>query len=192
MSKRILAVLMSCLMFSLPVLAQDEKKEDKKYTTALTINSDAFFGLTPIATVGIPIGKNVALTGYAIFWSGIGNSHVFGHWTEFGGGANFTLMDGALNINPQLGILNGTLLSRGNAGGAGGPMFNEGIVPNITLFFEKSGFELELYAGYYMGTRAASGAKTNNAGITEHTYADRDIALASSLPEVSSALNGVG
>lgn len=186
-------LIVGVFLASLGLWAQETKKEEKKYTTSLTINSDSFFGLTPIAAVGIPITNNVELTGYAIFWSGIGNSHAFGHWTEFGGGAKIKALDGALVINPQLGILNGTLLSRGNLGtGGGGPMFMEGIVPNVTLFFEKSRFELEFYGGYYLGTRAATGARTTNSGITNHAVIDPDVAAIASTTEGAAILNGAG
>lgn len=186
--KKIFIISLTSIILSFPVLAQEKKTEAKKYSTSIAINSDSFFGLTPIATVGVPLTDNIDLTGYAIFWSGIGNSHAFGHWTEFGGGVNITALDGALKVNPQLGILNGTLLSRGNLGAGGGPMFMEGIVPNATLFFEKAGFELEFYGGYYLGTRAASGTSTTNSGVSRFAMVDPDVALLASSSEGAAAL----
>jgi hypothetical protein len=175
------------MALSMPVLAQgsDSGKEKPGYSTTLTINSDAFFGLTPIASIAVPLTNEISFTGYAIFWSGIGNNSLFGHWTEFGGGVNFELLDGDLNINPQIGILNGNLLSRG-AGTA--PTFAEGVVPNITVFYENSGFELEFYYGYYYGTKTNSGAATSPAGNTTFTEVDPTIALFAATPEGSQAL----
>jgi hypothetical protein len=191
MMKKILSIATVALFLSAPVFAQ-EKQEDPGYYGSLTINSDSFFGLTPIAAVGVPLTDNIAITGYAIFWSGIPNSAIggtggFGHWTEFGGGVNFSLMDGALNINPQLGILNGTLLSRGGGQAA----FNEGMVPNVVVLFEQGGFELELYGGHYIGTKTQTNAKTTPLGVTTHSLVDPDIALLSSVPAGSEALGAL-
>lgn len=184
MKKRISTFMMGLLIFVSPIFAED-KNEDPGYYASLTINSDAFFGLTPIAYVGIPIADGIDLTGYAIFWSGIGNNSLFGHWTEFGGGVNFSLLDGALNINPQLGILSGNLLSRG---GGPNPSFNEGIVPNITIFFEQAGFELEFYYGYYIGTKTNLNAQTTPLGVTTFDKIDPAIEFISLTPEGSQAL----
>jgi hypothetical protein len=175
--------------------ADSAKKEDKKYSATFSVNSDAFFGLTPVATLGIPLNETVSVTAYSIFWSGIGNgvSPSFGHWTEFGGGLNFSLMDGALNLNPQIGILNGTLLSRGGlSSGSGNAMFNEGIVPNFILLYDKSNIEVELYGGYYLGTRANSGAVSTPLGVTEHYYIDPTIANIAATTEGSQALTNAG
>lgn len=188
MMKKLLSIAAVVTFLSAPVFAQD-KQEDPGYYGSLTINSDSFFGLTPVAAIGVPIADGIDVTGYAIFWSGIGNNSAFGHWTEFGGGVNFSLLDGALNINPQLGILNGNLLSRG---GGSAPIMGEGIVPNITILFEQSGFELEFYYGYYMGRKGDSGATTSNAGVTTHKQVDPDIALLNSVPGTSQALGVLG
>ncbi|MCC5816220.1 MAG: hypothetical protein JJT78_15820 [Leptospira sp.] len=188
MMKKILSIATVALFLSAPVFAQDAKEEDPGYYGSITINSDSFFGLTPIAAIGVPIADGIDITGYAIFWSGIGNNAAFGHWTEFGGGVNFSLMDGALNINPQLGVLNGNLLSRG---GGAAPIFAEGIVPNITVLFEQNGFELEFYYGYYMGTKGDPGAITSNAGSTTFSQVDPDIALLAALPAGSEALGAL-
>lgn len=143
------------MLVSFGLMAQEKKDSKLPYTATLTVNSDSFFGLTPMAQVGIPLNDKVSITGYTILWSGIRNGGAgnFGHWAEFGGGLNFSLMEGALNINPQIGILNGNLLSRGNFGN-GNPVFNEGVVPNLTIFFDKNRIEAELYGGYYIGTRS--------------------------------------
>lgn len=193
MMKKILTTAIVALLISSPAFAQ-EKEEDPGYYGSITINSDSFFGLTPIAAVGIPLTDTIDLTGYAIFWSGIGNgTGSFGHWTEFGGGVNFNLMDGALSINPQLGVLNGSLLSRGAFGsGTGNAMFGEGYVPNIVILFEQGGFELELYGGYYMGARTQTGAKTTPLGVTEHGAVDPAIATISATSEGAAALSQLG
>lgn len=185
---KLLTFMLLVSLFISMASAQD-KQQDSGASASLTINSDAFFGLTPIANIGIPLTKDITFTGYAIFWSGIGNNSLFGHWTEFGGGANFSLLGGALNINPQIGILNGNLLSRG---GGTNPSFNEGVVPNITFLFEKSKFELEFYYGYYVGTKTNLKAKTTPTGVTTFDLVDPNIAFLSLVPEFSEALKGLG
>ncbi len=185
----IAAVAVTLISGSGTVFAQGSDSKEPSYYGSITVNSDAFFGLTPIAAVGVPLTDSIDLTGYAIFWSGIGNNSLFGHWTEFGGGVNFSLMEGALNVNPQIGILNGNLLSRG---GGSAPIFAEGVVPNLTVFFEQFGFEMEFYYGYYIGTKADTGAKTTPAGVTFHKSIDPSIALLASIPEGSQALGALG
>jgi hypothetical protein len=148
---------------------------------SLSFNQDAFFGNYTIANAGIAVNDRVDVTFYSILWhteffsqSTLGQGAEVpgtGLWTEFGGGLNFKALDGAFNLNPQIGILNGGLLSGGAAAGAGGPLAFEGIVPNTIASFDGTFFESEFYMGYYVATRGDRGRNADflhwwyNAGI---------------------------
>lgn len=121
------------------------EEESNKFGMTVAINSDAFFGFAPAAFGSYSLGENVDLTFYGIFWSG-GTASAWGNWTEFGAGVNFNVADGALSINPAIGVLGGSLLS-----GLGKTKFPDGIVPNITTGLDTDLFEGEFYFGYYMG-----------------------------------------
>lgn len=192
MKMRIASLLSVSLFLAGSLFAQEKKETKLPYTATLTINSDSFFGLTPMAQVGIPINDKVSITGYTILWSGIRNGGAgnFGHWTEFGVGLNFTLLEGALNVNPQIGILNGNLLSRGNFGN-GNPVFNEGVVPNITMFYDKDKFEAELYGGYYIGTKSQTNPRTTPGGVTLHGSVDPTVENLAATTEGAAALKSI-
>lgn len=129
--------------------------ERRSESFTVVLNQDSFFGFYPTFNGLIPVGDNVDLSFYGILWTtsdfstngGGGNL-----WTEFGIGANFHAMDGALTIKPQIGILNGALLSGGAAGGTGGNVF-DGVVPNLTMNYSDDAFEAEFYGGYYAAAR---------------------------------------
>ncbi|XZE19710.1 DUF6733 family protein [Pirellulaceae bacterium SH449] len=135
----------------------------------LSFNQDAFFGNYTLANAGIAVTDKVDVTFYSLLWhtdAFSANGANAGLWTEFGGGLNFKGMDGALNINPQMGFLNGSLLSAGSAAGVP-PRAFEGIVPNITATFNGIYTESEFYMGYYVGTR---GDRANNADFLHWWY----------------------
>lgn len=129
------------------------EKRSESFTVVL--NQDSFFGFYPTFNGLIPISDTVDLSFYGILWTTSDFSTNGGGgdlWTEFGIGANFHTMDGALTIKPQIGILNGALLSGGAAGGAGGNVF-DGVVPNLTMNYSDDAFEAEFYGGYYAAAR---------------------------------------
>lgn len=131
---------------------------DERFSVVL--NQDAFFGFYPTFNGLIPVGDNVDLSFYGIMWTtdafgtGLGSDL----WTEFGIGANFILNDGKLQIKPQVGLTNGTLLSGGVLDandvptGTGGN-FADGIVPSLTINYADDTFEAEYYGGYYAALR---------------------------------------
>jgi hypothetical protein len=131
---------------------------DSVIAGSVSFNHDVFFGNYTIANAGIAVNDAVDVTFYSILWhtdffsQGTLNGGVNGTglWTEFGGGLNFKGMDGAFNFNPQIGVLNGSLLSGFPGGGV--PRAFEGIVPNLTSTYETDFLESELYAGYYIAT----------------------------------------
>lgn len=154
---------------------------DSPFAATLEFNQDAFFGTYIATSGGYAMNEFTDFTFYAILWNtdffsqGPGglNGPVgidgIGLWTEFGAGVNFKYMGGALNINPQFGVLNGALLS--GIGGDGFPKAFEGVVPNLTINYNDTFLESELYMGYYIGTRGAREGRAEflhwwyNAGI---------------------------
>lgn len=139
------------------VQASTAMAEKRSESFTVVLNQDSFFGFYPTFNALIPVGDNVDLSVYGILWTTPDFSTNGGGgdlWTEFGIGANFYAMDGALTIKPQIGILNGALLSGGNTGaaGVGGNVF-DGIVPNLTMNYDDDKFEAEFYGGYYAALR---------------------------------------
>ena len=130
--------------------------EEGDMNTTLLLNSDAFFGFNPQFMASKKMGESWDLTVYGIQWSG-GVGETWGNWTEFGLGAAFKVGDG-LMFNPQIGILNGNLLSSGGNGTNNDrpARLAEGVVPNFTLVYNKGHLEGEVYAGYYYGLRTDS------------------------------------
>lgn len=144
-------ILLSGLILSVSLLkAQDTTKvaatgnDDSNFSITTTLNSDIFFGFYPFVTGSYSFNEKSALSFYSIMWSG-GTGAAWGNWTEFGIGYSYTPVEG-LTINPQVGLLNGSLTS-----GLGTPVLGEGIVPNLTVGFDFDKFEGEIYGGYYLG-----------------------------------------
>lgn len=136
-STLIILLLLSCYTFA-------QQDEESKFGMSVSLNSDAFFGFYPFFAGSYKAGDNLDFTFYGILWSG-GRGAEWGNWTEFGIGIGFPVGD-ALYVNPQIGILNGSLTS-----GSDTPVLAEGIVPNLTISLDTDKFEGELYAGYYNG-----------------------------------------
>ncbi len=137
------------LLMSTSAFAQQAPEESKaSYTVSL--NQDTFFGFYPIATGAYKANDKVDYTFYGIFWTtpSFGTGGGGGLWTEFGGGVNFKTFDGKLQFNPQLGILNGKLLSAGDFA-----MALEGYVPNITVNLNTEKTEGQFYLGSYLAGR---------------------------------------
>jgi hypothetical protein len=125
------------------------------FSGSVTINQDSFFGFYPILSGSYAINDKVAFTFYGLFWtnpgftpSGTGGT---GLWTEFGVGASFKVLDGAVTINPQLGFLNGVLLS-----GADRSIAFEGLVSQISISHASKYLEGQFYTAYYTATAAPS------------------------------------
>jgi hypothetical protein len=129
---------------------------DSRFAASLGFNQDTFFGNYTTLFAGYAINETVDVTFYSILWHSPGLGFAapgFGLWTEFGGGLNFKAMDGALNINPQIGVLNGGLLSQSIQ-----PVVFDGVVPNLTTSYGDDFLESEFYMGYYIGTRGRATA----------------------------------
>jgi len=132
-------------------------QEEDKFDMSVSLNSDALFGFYPFFAGTYAVSDGLDFTFYGILWSG-GTGGAWGNWTEFGMGLGFSPSD-ALYINPQVGLLNGSLLSSGATGNA---EFAEGIVPNLTVLYDDETIEGELYAGYYYGFNYGNEDITNN------------------------------
>jgi hypothetical protein len=133
---------------------------DNAWAGTISFNQDTFFGFYPVIQGAYAINDRWDATVYTIIWTtpflsvrgltGDANAP-FGPWTEFGGGLNYKALDGALNINPQIGILNGGLLSTPSAA-----RVFDGFVPNIVTTYENDFWESEFYMGYYFGARGVT------------------------------------
>jgi hypothetical protein len=157
--KRVKAMLWLVGALSIPAAATaqvdaagaEEADQGSPFSASITLNQDAFFGFYPILGAGYEVADGIDFTFYSIIWTtpsfGIGGSG-FGLWTEVGLGANFRLLDDAISINPQLGLLNGTLLS-----GSDTALAAEGIVPNLTVDYDGEYAEAEFYFGFYLSLR---------------------------------------
>lgn len=181
------AALLSLLFVSSTAFAQSDKPEPsadegRDAGVSLILKQDRFFGFHAIAQVAAPVADTVDVTFYGIFWTipgfgqGGGGQNL---WTEWGAGANFTLLDGNLAVNPQFGVLSGNLLSNTFGGNDVGLIF-EGIVPNITVTYGDGLLEGQVYAGYYIALRDGTNGSTsddNNHYI--HYWANAGVSLVS-------------
>jgi hypothetical protein len=138
------------LMMSNPssLRAQSSSGSDENFAMSISLTSDQFFGFAPMAAGTYKLGNTVDLSFYGIFWSG-GTGGGWGNWTEFGVGVNFRATD-ILAINPQIGIVNGSLLS---SGAVGEGVLGDGLVPNLTINLQSPTLEGQIYAGYYLPLR---------------------------------------
>ncbi len=123
-------------------------QDDSKFSFDVSLNSDTFFGFYPFFQGSYSVTESLDFTFYGILWSG-GTGGGWGNWTEFGVGLNFPVAEG-INVNPQIGVLGGNLLSSGTAGPA---IFGDGIVPNLTIGLDKAKTEGQIYLGYYAPLR---------------------------------------
>lgn len=128
--------------------AQQKTHEEDRFTLDVTLFSDQFWGFYPYFSGAYKLNDTFDLTFYGIMWAG-GEGAAWGNWTEFGVGIGFQAAEGVY-ISPQLGILGGSLLSKG-ADGAG--ILGDGIVPNVTLTLKKARTEGEAAVWYYAPLR---------------------------------------
>jgi hypothetical protein len=148
--------LMSILMLSVFMGYSQEDEDDDKTSLSVALVSDTFFGFAPMVTGDYILNEKTSFTFYGIFWSG-GTGSSWGNWAEFGAGVNFQVSD-AININPQLGVLSGNLLSSFTEGPS---VIGDGLVPNLIVGLDTEQLEGELYFGYYLPLRS-EGATTSN------------------------------
>ncbi|MCC5920645.1 MAG: hypothetical protein JJU23_08190 [Cyclobacteriaceae bacterium] len=161
-STRLFVVGLACVLLSAysasTVRAQVvSEEEESKFSMDVTLNSDIFFGFYPFFAGSYEVNPKFDFTFYGILWSGGtgGFAAGWGNWTEFGVGIGLPVGDN-LYINPQIGLLSGSLTS-----GGGTPVLGEGIVPNLTVGLDTDIVEGELYAGYYLGFDHGNPATSN-------------------------------
>lgn len=148
-------------LFSVDASAQEAKR---KPTYTVTLNQDSFFGFNPSFQAFVPTSDTMDFTFYGTFWTkpafGLGQGNSGDDlWTEFGIGLNFNLDGGKWKIRPELGLTNGSLLSGGaiTNGTTTGARFADGLVPSLTVNYNGTNLEGELYAGYYAALRQRGG-----------------------------------
>lgn len=95
------------------VMAQTE---EDKFSMDIELISDQFWGFYPYFKGSYAINSKLDFTFYGVMWAA-GEGSAWGNWTEFGVGMGFEPAKG-IRITPQIGILGGSLLSKG-AEGAG-------------------------------------------------------------------------
>jgi len=129
-----------------------DEEQEPETSFSIGLNQDIFFGFYGTAQGAVELSPGLSFTAYTIIWTtpsfsstGSGGG---GLWSEFGVGVAFSLLNDRLTVNPQLGILNGVLLSGSDRG-----LVFEGIVPNLTVNYGDDLLQAQLYAGYYLGLR---------------------------------------
>ena len=136
-----------------PVVQNVLKEEEKSnpLSSRLELNQDSFFGFQPTLYAFYEINPVLDFSFYSILWttpdfSAFGGGQ--GLWTEVGLGVRLKFLDNTWSVNPQIGILNGSLLS-----GATRHLPLEGYVPNIRVNHSDTFSEGEFYMGYYVAAR---------------------------------------
>jgi hypothetical protein len=126
------------------------------FGATVSLKQDSFFGFHTILGASYRMNQRMDFTFYSILWTtplfGFDpvNAPGLGLWTEVGTGFNFRFLNDKLSFNPQIGVLNGTLLS----GAVGSRVRSfEGVVPNFTTNWDGDYTEAEAYFGYYLATR---------------------------------------
>ncbi|SFW14152.1 hypothetical protein SAMN05216414_102126 [Nitrosovibrio sp. Nv17] len=140
--------------------------DSSKFHGGVTLKQDAFFGFQTILDAGYEITDHIDFTFYSWLWTSpnFGRSRVIsgpngtqvdaggnGLWTEVGMGLNFHFLQRRISINPQVGILNGALLSSQVIGR--GIRAAEGVVPSLTINYDDDYFTGQGYIAYYAAIR---------------------------------------
>lgn len=154
--KRYRIALIALLLGTVSAMPAHAAKGDTSYSVLMS--QDNFFGFYPSFNGLVGIDDDTDFSFYGILWTrdAFGTSDLSGDdlWTEFGVGINRRMLDGRLSVKPQLGILNGALLSGGetDSDGTGANIF-DGVVPSLTMNYSDEKYEAEWYSGYYIATQ---------------------------------------
>lgn len=154
LSKLLSALIVIAMICSSSFNFKAQNEESGSLDMKASLNSDIFFGYEPFFAGSKSLNDNMDFTFYGILWSR-GTGAAWGNWTEFGVGMGMPISE-SIYINPQIGLLNGSLTS-----GLGTPTVGEGIVPNLTATFGNDKIEAEFYGGYYYGLDQGN-TNTNN------------------------------
>lgn len=154
---------LSVFSLAIPLYSHAQSGADDRVSYRVSLNQDAFFGFYPTFSAGYKANERIDWTVYGIIWTtpSFGTGGGSGLWTEFGSGVNIRTLGGKLTWNPQLGLLNGKLLSNGSYA-----MALEGIVPNITVNLSTDRAEGEFYLGRYTALRKGKTAGAGGALVT--------------------------
>jgi hypothetical protein len=144
------------------------KSEETKTPTSLIIslNQDPAFGFYPMFWGSYGLSEKIALTTYGIFWTQdalAGKNGGLNLLTEIGVGVNFTLLDGALNINPAIGLGNGNFQS-----GGGRAIVGDNIVPQVGITYTNGDFSVYAASVNWINLRKESKV-TNNYDLFEYS-----------------------
>ncbi len=132
------------------LLSNETNVEDNSFIT-VSLAQDPAFGFYPIINGGIPLNENLNFTFYGIFWTQdalAGNQGGIGLLTEFGIGLNLSILDGSLNLNPNLGVGNGKFQSGGSR-----PVVGDNIVPSVYVGLNLNKINSILGFIYWKGLR---------------------------------------
>jgi hypothetical protein len=159
MKRPCLPLICLCALTTLAPSSSAQSQDPPKANYRIAMNQDSFFGFYPTVYGAFRINNRVDATAYGVFWTtpSFGTGGGGGLWTEAGGGINLKTFGGKWTFTPQLGILNGKLLSNGSF-----PMAFEGIVPNITSNVNTRRTEGEFYMGRYTALRSGRVVGPNN------------------------------
>lgn len=149
-SLRTIAAIAASLAMCPEFASAQQSSGSDRASYRIAMNQDSFFGFYPTINAAYKVNDRFDWTVYGIFWTtpSFGTGGGGGLWTEFGSGVNIRTFDGKLTFTPQLGVLNGKLLSNGASA-----MAFEGIVPNITANLSTKRAEGEFYLGRYTAMR---------------------------------------
>jgi len=143
--------LLTILLCSTIVFAQEKEKKEKNFSFALDIKHNSAAGFYPVFLGNLQLNETTDFTVYSVFWTNpnFGTPNTGGNLLlETGVGVAFKLLDNSLYINPTLGIAHGKYLSGGSE-----TLLGEGLVPNLFMLYNKGSFELEGYLAYYKSIR---------------------------------------
>lgn len=148
--KFVCTVLTAAMLAGAPFASGQTGSSEPRASYRISLNQDVFFGFYPTFAANYKANDRLDWTAYGIIWTtpSFGTGGGSGLWTEFGSGVNIKTFDGKWTFTPQLGFLNGKLLSNGSF-----PMALEGIVPNITSNVSTKRAEGEFYLGRYTALR---------------------------------------
>ncbi len=131
--------------------AEDAGKAETPSSLTLSLSQDPAFGFYPSLSGSIGLNKTMALTFYGVFWTQDlmgGNNGGLNLMTEFGAGLSFTMADGALVVNPNLGLANGNFQS-----GGGRPVIGDNIVPSLYVTYSRPSCTAAFATTYWKGLR---------------------------------------
>ncbi|GHB33526.1 DUF6733 family protein [Mongoliitalea lutea] len=140
--------LIASVCYLITALQPLHAQEEDRFSMDVQLISDQFWGFYPYFIGSYSLNNKLDFTFYGVMWSA-GEGGAWGNWTEFGVGLSFEAAKG-IYITPQIGLLGGSLLSKG-ADGVG--ILGDGIAPNLAITLKKKKTEGEATIWYYAPLR---------------------------------------